>query len=259
MTFLIARPEEKAKQTAAVFTQHGFLSQVLPILKIDIHGDSSLITQLNQSSPTHIIITSTYAVQWLINSIATHTVKLNFANICFVCVGAASANLLAVEASTNKLSFKTIKIAAPENSEGILRLPCLQTVKDKNIVLLKGEGGRDIIETQLSKRNAHVTSLSVYKRVVNAQAIQGFTFEPSQIRCIIATSIEIAELLLTSLVQNQSDKNDLLSCTWIVASERIKHYACENGIKNIVVSQGASDQALLECAKQIANTGVVHD
>ncbi|MFT5281906.1 MAG: uroporphyrinogen-III synthase [Kangiellaceae bacterium] len=249
MTFLIARPTDKAQQTSALFKQSGLHAQVLPIIDIELATNNMLVEQLNSANPSCIIVTSTYAAQWLLSIIAAQKVALDFAHTTFLCIGNASAALLLP--ITHK---SNVLVASPENSEGALQADCLQAVSNVNIVLLKGEGGRDLIATTLGRQNAIVSVLNVYKRVVNVQAIRAFTFEPSQIKCIIATSIEITELLLAN-----NQHRWMTSCVWIVASERIKDYAYEKGIKHIVISQGASSEALLACANQLVNTGVVHD
>jgi uroporphyrinogen-III synthase len=249
MTFLIVRPTGKAEQTLAVFRESGLQAQALPIVDIEISDDKTLIKQLHSTDVNCIILTSTFAVTWLLRLIETKQVSFKLTNIDFICVGAGCAEMLA------QLVNKThIYTASPENSEGVLQVPCLQDVDSKHIVLLKGDGGRDLIKTTLMQRNAYVNTINVYKRVANLDAIRGFTFEPSEIRCIIVTSIEITELLLRN-----ASHIWLLSCIWIVASERIKDYAYKNGIRDIVVSQGASSKALLACANQIVKTGAVHD
>ncbi|MFT6269461.1 MAG: uroporphyrinogen-III synthase [Alphaproteobacteria bacterium] len=249
MTFLIARPTDKAEKTAAFFRQSGLQAQALPIIDIELATRNSLIEQLNNTTPNYLIVTSTYAALWLISIITAQKLILDFSHTTFVCVGKASAAL--VQAISHKYN---VVVASPENSEGLLQSDCLQTVNNANIVVLKGEGGRDLIASTLVQQNANVSALNVYKRVTNIQAIRAFTFEPSQIKCIIATSIEITELLLANM-----DHSGLASCFWIVASERIKDYAYKNGIQHISVSQGAGNQALLACANQLVNTGVVHD
>jgi uroporphyrinogen-III synthase len=249
MTFLIVRPTGKAEQTAAFFQQYGLHAQSFPILDIKLATSNACSEQVNNAEPNTIIVTSTYAAQWLLDAIKKGLVMLDFTHINFVCIGQSSAEILAPIAHKS-----TLFVASPENSEGVLQADCLQNVSNKNVVLLKGEGGRKLIASSLLKNNAQLIEINVYKRVNNLQAIRAFTFEPSQIRCIISTSIEITKLLLAT-----QNKHWLLSCSWIVASERIKDYACENGIQHILVSQGASKQALLACANHLVNTGVVHD
>lgn len=249
MTFLIARPKEKAELTLAEFKRSGLNGQILPVLDINITQDESFDIRFNEANPSCVIITSTYAAQWFIRHIKDNPEQFNSRPVTIVCVGRSTAQLIAPAVMENK-----VFVAEPENSEGILALECLQVVADQNIVLLKGQNGRDIIARTLYKREAKLSELNVYQRVANMSVIQAFAFERSQIKCIIATSVEIAELLVSTI-----DKTWLQSCQWIVASERIKDYANTQGIQHIVVSQGASNKALVDSANQLVNTGVFND
>lgn len=249
MTFLIARPAEKSVTTLKLFTDSGLQARSLPIIDVALSNEHGHISALNNSQASCIIVTSTYAANWLLHAYQNQQILLQLSALSFVCVGRATGKIL-----QDVVCDANIHIASPENSEGILQSPCLQTVNKGHIVLLKGEGGRDLIASTLRQQNAKVIELCVYNRTTNAAAIRAFTFEPSEIRCIIATSIEITELLLANLSGPM-----LRACIWIVASERIKDYARQKGIQHIVVSQGASDTALLACANQLVTTGVVHD
>lgn len=252
MSFLIARPKDKVMETVDLFQKSGLQAHALALMDISVNKDDALIASLCNASPKCIIITSVYAVNWLAETISKHTLSIDFPTIDFVCVGASSAKKL-----RDLIDSHNIYIAKPENSEGILQLPLLQNITNKSIVLLKGEGGRNLIAPGLTERGGTVHVLDVYKRVANTDAIRGFVFEPKRIKCIISTSIEITELLLTELDLNQ--QNTLRSCIWIVASERIKDYAYTQGIRHILVSQGASNKALLNCANQLVKTGALHD
>jgi uroporphyrinogen-III synthase len=249
MTFLIARPKDKAELTLNEFSRNGLTGKIFPVVDINITQDPSFGIRLCQANPRCIIITSTYAAQWFIRLIEGNSALLDLSSVNIVCVGRSTAQLITPIAGADRVT-----IATPENSEGILQLDRLQLVESQDIVLLKGHGGRKLISQTLQKRKAKLTVLNVYERVANINAIEAFAFEQSQIKCIIATSVEITELLIATL-----EKTWLQSCQWIVASERIKDYAYRKGIEHITVSQGASSQALLNSANQLVNTGVFND
>lgn len=249
MTFLIARPKEKAEATLSEFERNGLSGQILPVIDINMAQNEALNARLIEARPSYIIITSTYAAQWFINHITNYVGQDNFTPVNIVCVGRSTAQLVAPAAIGSN-----VMVANPENSEGILDLACFRLVADQSIVLLKGQNGRDIISHTLQKRNANLCELNVYERKANLSVIEAFAFEQSQIKCIIATSVEIIELLVSTL-----DTTWLQSCQWIVASKRIKDYANAKGIEHIMVSHGASNRALLDSANQLVNTGVFND
>jgi uroporphyrinogen-III synthase len=249
MTFLIARPKEKAQATLTEFERSGLSGQILPVIDINMAQNEALNTTLIEARPSYIIITSTYAAQWFVSHIANHVGEDNLTAINIICVGRSTAQLISPATSGSN-----VIVANPENSEGILALTCLRLVANQSIVLLKGKNGRDIISQTLRKRKANLCVLNVYERKANMKAIEAFAFEQSQIKCIIATSVEITELLVSAI-----DTKWLQSCQWIVASERIKDYANAKGIEHITVSHGASNRALLDSANQLVNTGVFND
>lgn len=249
MTFLIARPKKKAELTLAEFECNGLAGKILPIIDIKISQNKSLNICLTQAHPSYIIITSTYAAQWFVRHLKDRSDQVSSIPMNIVCVGRSTAQLI-----TPFLPADKVIVANPESSEGILALDCLRLVSGQNIVLLKGQNGRDIISRTLERRKANLCELNVYKRVANINALKAFAFEQSEIKCIIATSVEITELLVSNV-----DTTWLQSCQWIVASGRIKDYATTKGIRHITVSHGASNQALLDSANQLVNTGVFND
>lgn len=237
MSFLIVRPQGKAQASAATFIQAGLPAVGLPIIDIEYLQREFCIEEVAQTN--FIVLTSTYCVNWLAQQSAIQNV-LSSNNLQFVCVGKQTA-----EALTSLYSQVTIHIAEPESSEGVLALDCLQSQSAK-VLIVKGIGGRNLIETELNARGLQVKVLEVYKRSPNTQAIDAFAFEQHAIQCIIATSVELCELLLANFAFN-----NIKSLTWIVASQRIRDYALSMGIENIVISAGASDNALLQCAQKI--------
>ena len=51
------------------------------------------------------------------------------------------------------------------DSEGLLEMPELQSVRDKSIVVFRGEGGREKLKEALEERGARVTYAECYRRV----------------------------------------------------------------------------------------------
>lgn len=241
MTFLIVRPKSKVEASISAFQCEGLTALGAPLLDVNISSNRKLINLLNNAQATILIITSTYAVEWLVQQ------NLGFdLHAChIICIGSSTAQAL--------IAYKPsllIEIAKPENSEGALQLPSLQKLNNVKVVLLKGKGGRNVLPPELKRRGAQLICIDAYERV-KLPYIE--SFEPSRIQCIIVTSIELAQAALSTF-----DKQWCEKLHWIVASERIKDYAVGLGITKIIVSKGASNDALVKCAQHLVHTGVVH-
>ena len=249
MSFLVARPEPKAQATQAALQAAGFCASVAPLVSIEINTSNQLEEVINTNTFNTIIITSSYAVDWLTQQALT--INLNPLNI--ICVGQGTAKHLQ---SSPVVLMPTIKLIVPEleNSEGILDLPLLQDIKEQHILILKGEGGRTLLANTLQKRGAQLIELCVYKRLYKKQSEMNKHFKAEDIRCIIVTSVEIAHYVLLAF-----DKDWLQNLHWIVASERIKDYAIQQNIRSIYLSQGASHQAIVDCATHLVHTGALND
>lgn len=244
MAFLIARPTLKAQASQAALQSQGWQADIVPVIDIEIKHDPLLVEQLNQQQPECVIVTSTYAADWL----CMQALTINLSSINVVCIGQSTANHL-----VQKNSLERVFTAQPENSEGALNLAVLQNVEGKSIALIKGEGGRQLLPQTLIKLGASLHTYDVYKRVKNKHLHDMKTFTPSQIQCIIVSSVEIAQAVL-----QEFDKKWLVNLVWMVASERIKDYAISQGITQITVSEGANNKAIIKCANQLVSTGAVN-
>ncbi len=113
--------------------------------------------------------------------------------------------LLAVGATTASALQRSCgrPVLAPQDqrSEGILALPELQLVQQRQIVIVRGNGGRELIKQALLARGANVSYVQSYKRV--PLPLDGLRlsdqWRQQQIQCIVVTSNEILSLLVQSL------------------------------------------------------------
>lgn len=251
MTFLVARPSPKAQLTQIALQQAGLKANVAPVLQVNILVDSDLSEELLTDTSEILVITSTYAVDWLTQQALT----IDLSQYYIVCVGQSTADVLtnSLGSEADKMSLgNTLIVPKSENSEGVLALPLMQNLTNKSIAILKGEGGRDLIKKGAQLRGAEVKEFCVYRRTMKQK--QGFDFNLNAIKCIIVTSVEIAEACFVLF-----DPVFLQNIHWMVASQRIKDYAMQQGVVSISQSRGASQNAIVECALYLVHTGVVND
>ncbi len=254
--FIIARPREKALQTVNHFCDQGLTAIPWYVLDIRLLSLTTVVkAQAHKFDFNTIIITSTYAIDWLSEEDGVSAFDLsNTKNI--ICVGNSTAEKLKILLDTIKPLPHTINlvVAEPANSEGILASASLQNIKGQSIAIVKGCGGRSLLERELAKRDANITVLDVYQRMVNTQTLKDDRIRIGRTDCLVATSVEIVEAIF-----NNYDKASLTVAHWIVPSARIKQRTESLGGSNVWLSANASANSLVRKAIQLVKTGVIND
>ncbi len=144
--------------------------------------------------------------------------------------------------------------AASYGSEGLLALPALQQpeVAGRAVLIVRGEGGRDLIARTLSARGACVESAVVYRRVrpeLDPEPLLA-PERRSEVDALIVTSSEA--------LRNLFDMMDAAGRAWlretplVVVSERTAALARQLGVRvEPVVAARASDHALVEAVGRV--------
>ncbi|MDQ8039511.1 MAG: uroporphyrinogen-III synthase [Rickettsiella sp.] len=128
------------------------------------------------------------------------------------------------------------------SSEGVLSLLPLQNPGQKNILIVKGQGGSLTLPQTLKKRGAQIALLKVYKRSLPIHTI---TPEVKTIDIIICTSNAGLTNLLSLLHPVWGDA--LFGKQLLVISSRIADYAKKLGfVKPLLISDNASDESILQ-------------
>lgn len=152
-------------------------------------------------------------------------------------VGAATARALADAGFTNVLTPRTT-----DDSEGLLALAGLQSVKGKRILIVRGAGGRPLLGQTLADRGAYVVYAEVYRRSIPRSDPSDLLrrWEES-IDTVIATSGEILENLLNMLDADVRLKKTPL----VVVSARVARKAERHGFTTVVEAAGAGEPAIV--------------
>ena len=132
------------------------------------------------------------------------------------------------------------------NSEGLLALPAFQHAAGQKIAIIRGEGGRELIDQQLTERGAQVLHVIAYQRVLpdaDVTLILPLLNEHNidRIICGSYTSVQNLKILL-----GEPAWPDLRSIPLIVMSARIKMLANNLGFQTIWVAQNAGHAAVIE-------------
>lgn len=239
--FLITRPAGKADNLLAALDESGvgYLYQPL-IATAQVSVTPRDIQQLQQADG--IVFVSVSAVSCLAQQLEGITL---------------SAPLFAVGKTTalalQRWLGRDVIVPDDQRSEGLLQLAQLQQVTGKNIVVVRGNAGRELIKQGLVARGATVRYVQSYKRLPLPLdgALLCQQWQLAGIRCIVATSNEILQQLF-NLVGNDH-QHWLTQCDWILVSPRMRDSALALGIaaQRITLADNANDSALLAAISQL--------
>ncbi|MFM2322208.1 MAG: uroporphyrinogen-III synthase [Pseudomonadota bacterium] len=130
------------------------------------------------------------------------------------------------------------------NGAGLLALPVLQDLKQKKILILKGQGGRSYLAKELTSRGAHVSRLNVYKRQLPNHDKNNIP-DKNATNVIICTSNSGLKNLVRLLYPSWQDI--LFKKQLLVISPRIADSAKKLGfVKSPLISDNASNTAILQ-------------
>ena len=141
-----------------------------------------------------------------------------------------------------------IKAAYPDKagSEGLLALPGLREPEASRVMIVRGQGGRELLAEELVARGAAVSYFETYTRigVDYGAGLVGDLYEENINICVV-TSLEGLDQLLVSL-----NKSELGKLHLVVPSARIAVAAGNQGWAGVSEASGADDAALLQSILQ---------
>ena len=154
-------------------------------------------------------------------------------------------------AATSLLACPVISPAQGSDSESVLALPELQEVAGKRIGIVRGQGGRELLATELQRRGADVRYIEVYCRDPVTYEAGQLTELMNQNSCNMITvhSGESLDLLIKQAADN-IDQITLLPL--VVPSERVAQQARETGFTRVANAAGADDSAMIAMLQQLA-------
>jgi uroporphyrinogen-III synthase len=244
---LVTRPAHQAGPLCDRILAAGGRPVRFPLLKIldtsDTPRTDAILQQLGGYAIA--IFVSPNAVHYGIQAITRHgglppTLKL-------AAVGRGTARELHTLAGREPDIVPQVRF----DSEGLLALPALQQVDGKRILILRGNGGRELLADTLRERGAHVDYAEVYRReTADADMAEQDWLAKSDI--ITVTSNEA----LQNLVALTAEKNraTLLARPLVVVSERAAELAQRLGFTHpALVARQAGDEAIIEMLTRWAN------
>ncbi len=230
---LITRPEKQGRVLVQKLRDMGLSAIGQPMF--DYQPNINLVAvneQLSQMKKPLLIFVSVAAVDY-----ANKIKELDTWHFDSVySVGKATQNAL------KTLGIDSI-CPARHDSEGLLTLPALNDVEHQDILIIRGDGGRELIAQRLEQRGANVHYMESYRRVWRALTDSTLVqWHSAKINCIVVTSNALLENIVHYI--NNDDIFWQNTCLWVVASERIAQRAKQLGLQKVINANGANDDAI---------------
>lgn len=138
------------------------------------------------------------------------------------------------------------------DSEGLLALPELQRMAGRRVLILRGDGGRDVLPAGLAARGAEVTLLNVYRRqppALNANALASELGDGCD--GIIISSSEAAQHLFD--LAGADLRTQLQSRLFFAPHPRIADTLRTLGVSNILATATGDDGILAAIQAHFCN------
>lgn len=238
---LLTRPQKKSEALAKKLAPLTASVTIQPLFEYqpgqDLHELASKITKIK---PEIAIFISEASVKF---ALSDNALFQYLEETQIIAIGAATTKVL------NDEGFDSVLTAKPATSEGLLTLPILQQVNGRNIVIFRGNGGRELIASTLRERGAAVDYVETYHRqwLPLAPEKTSDQWRKKKINCIVVTSNDILTHLWEMLTANGEHKSYWQSqCVWYVVSKRIYDNAKHLGITQVTNLNGANDKTVIE-------------
>lgn len=243
-TLLVTRPLSQGQALCEQLQARGFVVHHVPVMEIEPLTETSAVAHVQDcfsrlASYHGIMVVSLNAAEqalsWLVRYPLLPTQKI-------FSVGKTTADFLQQAPAFQGVS-PVLYPRQKMDSEGLLALTEMAqaAVQGKRFLLLRGEGGRELIARTLETRGATVESCELYRRRVPGQNAAVLQACLPAIDGMVLNSVESLEnfLLLAGKVP-VTDK------VLVVPGNRVADAARQAGFQHIIVAANATDAAILD-------------
>ncbi|AZC25331.1 MULTISPECIES: uroporphyrinogen-III synthase [Pseudomonas] len=243
---LLTRPTEDCAALAAVLAESGVSSSCLPLLEIQ----ALPVTDIQRSCLLElehycaVIVVSKPAASLVLELLREYWPQPPAQS--WFCVGAGTGQILA------DAGLQVFYPQAGDDSEALLELPQLREAiarSEPRVLIVRGEGGRELLSERLRSQGASVDYLELYRRCLPHYA------EGTLLQRILG---ERLNGLVVSSGQGFSHLQQLAGPAWpqlakmplFVPSPRVAEIARAAGAEKVVDCRGASAAALLTALRE---------
>lgn len=235
---LVTRPAHQAEPLCELIEQAHGRPIRFPTLEIRGPADKHAARARLQTARTAdiLVFVSANAVQYAFPLLPDQLPL----NIDIAAVGRATAKAL------SDAGLDPTLLPERADSEGLLALPALTEVRGRRVVVVRGNGGRELLADTLRERGADVEQVEVYRRLLPSRptGVANLVANwPRLVQIVTASSNAILDNLFTLL---GDDGAALLRDTPIVVmSQRMAEHALARGCSRVHVAMSAADAEVL--------------
>lgn len=239
LSVLVTRPAHQSEGLCELIqTTHGRPVR-FPTLEILGPGDKHAArAQLEAAKHVDVLIfVSANAVQYAFPLLPE---QLPF-DVAIGAVGRATAKAL------DEVGLDPTLVPARMDSEGLLALPGLRDMQGKSVMILRGNGGRELICDTLRERGARVEQVEVYRRALPQRPAGAANLVKnwSQLVDVVTASSNAVLDNLFTLLGDEAEPL-LQSTPLVVVSQRMAEHAVQRGCEVIYVAASARDKDIVE-------------
>jgi uroporphyrinogen-III synthase len=242
MTILVTRPSPAGEQLVSRLRAIGRVAFHAPLIDFapgtDLHRLPSALAQLSDGDLVFVL--SQHAVNYA--SAVINRAGLPWpAHLSYYAIGRTTALAM------HRISSLPVEYPRDnEISETLLLLPTLQQLAGKCALIMRGNGGRELLGDTLRERGAAISYYECYQRSpVHYQGNeQSAHWQRAGVDTLVVTSGEMLQQLY-DLVPDYYRASWLLGCRLIVVSERLAALAQTLGWSQIRVADNADNDALM--------------
>ncbi|CNE82781.1 uroporphyrinogen-III synthase [Yersinia rohdei] len=247
MTILVTRPSPTGEQLISRLRALGRVAYHVPLIDFSPGNDLPKLPELLQDMQAGDLVfaLSQNAVRYA-NPLLKRNNLLWPSQLSYYAIGRNTALALHT-ASRLHVTFPP----TGETSEMLLSLPDLQNLSGKKALLLRGNGGRELLGESLAERGATVTFCECYQRspIFYDGSEQSAHWQRSGVDTLVVTSGEMLQQIYT-LVPDYYRSSWLLRCRLVVVSERLAALAAQMGWNDIRVAESADNDALIRALQE---------
>ncbi|USE36536.1 uroporphyrinogen-III synthase [Endozoicomonas sp. SCSIO W0465] len=240
---LVTRPEPQARALTEAIRESNGQAWSMPMLDIDALAETQAMRDclLMLDQFDRVIVTSRPAARLGVELIERYWPQLPM-HCQWFAIGSSTA------AELEQFAIKAQYSQTGEDSEALLALDAFNHVQDKKVLIIKGVGGREVLEQHLGNCGARVDTLVVYQRACPSYERNAVVkkLESHSINVILCGSGETLTNLGYYLPMSYRADYRLL-----VPSERVARQARSLGFQQVTNTGGASNEMMLQALARI--------